>query len=355
LTDLLAAGNAGTHIAPDRITLGQWLPRWMALLERKTEGDGGDRDRKRGRLVNSRTVERYEELMRLHVLPTLGDMPLQKIRGTHMDELYISLEEHLASCTVHHVHAVFRACLNMAVRKRLIATNPATEAEAPSAGESDHGIALEEHELMALVKGFEGTTLHTIVATAAFTGARRNEILALRWSDLAIEKKTLTICRAIEDTRRYGRNTKPPKTGRGNRTIVIDDSLIELLSRERDRYLRLKAGVPDGATVDLSLVRLPDNALIFPGGDGTKWTTLRDPTSVTKQFRRHARRLGFPKLRFHDLRGTHETILLNKGAPLHVVAARCGHDPSVLLRIYAKRTQGADVIGELSKNTLGKG
>jgi integrase len=192
LTELLAAGNAGNHIAPDRITLAQWLPRWMALLERKTEGEG-DGDRKRGRLVNSRTVQRYEELMRLHVLPAFGDTPLQKIRGTHIDEFYISLEEHLAPCTVHHVHAVLRACLNMAVRKRLIATNPATEAEAPSPGESDHGVALEEHELMKLVKGFEATTLHTIVATAAFTGARRNEILALRWSDFSIEKKTLTL------------------------------------------------------------------------------------------------------------------------------------------------------------------
>jgi integrase len=119
------------------------------------------------------------------------------------------------------------------------------------------------------------------------------------------------------------------------------------------------AGVPDGAAVDLSLVKLPPGALIFPSMTDTDFTRLRDPTSVTKQFRRHARRLGFPTLRFHDLRGTHETILLNKGVPLHVVAARCGHDPAVLLRSYAKRTQGADssaaeVIGQLSKNILSK-
>ena len=170
----------------------------------------------------------------------------------------------------------------------------------------------------------------------------------------------MTICRAIEDTRKHGRNTKLPKTGRGIRTIVIDNSLVELLSRERGRYLRLRAGVPDDVTVDLSLVQLPEGALMFPSMAGTDFTRLRDPTSVTKQFRRRARRLGFPRLRLHDLRGTHETILLNKGVPLHVVAARCGHDPAVLLRSYAKRTQGADssaaaVIGELSKNTLGKG
>ena len=73
---------------------------------------------------------------------------------------------------------------------------------------------------------------------------------------------------------------------------------------------------------------------------------------------RKARKLGFPKLRFHDLRGSHETILLDQGVPVHVVAARCGHDPAILLRTYAKSTRKADtsaaaVIGSLSKGILG--
>ena len=63
-------------------------------------------------------------------------------------------------------------------------------------------------------------------------------------------------------------------------------------------------------------------------------------------------------IRFHDLRATHETLLLDAGVPVHVVAARCGHDPAVLLRVYAKRTRKADtsaaaVIGALSKGALG--
>jgi integrase len=71
-----------------------------------------------------------------------------------------------------------------------------------------------------------------------------------------------------------------------------------------------------------------------------------------------AMKLGFPGLRFHDLRGTHETMLLDAGVPVHVVAARCGHDPAVLLRGYAKRPRKADtsaaaVIGGLSRSMLG--
>jgi integrase len=80
---------------------------------------------------------------------------------------------------------------------------------------------------------------------------------------------------------------------------------------------------------------------------------------VTRGFVKRARKLGFAKLRFHDLRGSHETHLLDAGVPVHVVAARCGHDPAVLLRNYAKRTRKADVsaaaiIGRLSKDLLGR-
>jgi integrase len=131
---------------------------------------------------------------------------------------------------------------------------------------------------------------------------------------------------------------------------------------ERDKHLRIKAGVPEGIAVDLSLVKLPADALMFPSppapGEDFSFTKLRGPENVTKEFMRRARKLGFPQLRFHDLRGSHETILLDSGVPVHVVAARCGHDPAVLLRTYAKRTKKADTsaavaIGLLSKAILG--
>ena len=156
-------------------------------------------------------------------------------------------------------------------------------------------MALDEQQLTALVQGFKGTALYAIVAVAAFTGARRNEILALRWSDFSIENKTLTIARAVEETKKHGRGTKEPKTARGLRTIAIDDGLVELLSSESDRQRRLVAGVPDGVTVDLSLVRLPDDALMFPGGSGTDLTKLRDAHAVTRNFMHRASEARLPE------------------------------------------------------------
>jgi integrase len=212
------------------------------------------------------------------------------------------------------------------------------------------------------VQGFKDSTLFPIVSVAAFTGARRNEVLALRWTDLDSANKTLRIERAIEETEKHGIRFKGPKKQSHKRTITIDDDLLALLLAEREKHLRMIAGVPDGLTVNLGLVKLPEGALIFPNSSALadlSFVTPRRPRFVTKEFVRKARKPGFKTLRLHDLRGTHETMLLDAGVPVHVVAARCGHDPAILLRSYAKRTRKADtsaasVIGNISRTILGK-
>jgi integrase len=234
-------------------------------------------------------------------------------------------------------------------------------AKVPGVTDKEVGIILDAAQLTALVVKFKGSTLFPIVATAARTGARRSEILALRICDLNPSEKTLRIERAVEDTKRHGLRFKRPKTERGNRTIKIDDDLVALLLRQKERLQRLQAGVPHKADVDLSLIQLPDDALLFPSlnfQDELTLTTPRRPRNVTKEFARKAKALGFPKLRFHDLRASHETALLDSGVPIHVVAARCGHDPAVMLRAYAKRTKKADTdaavaIGKLLGGALG--
>jgi integrase len=181
----------------------------------------------------------------------------------------------------------------------------------------------------------------------------------LRWEDIDLENRIIAVTRAVEETKGY-RGIKGPKTERGIRTFRIDDSLAQLLAAHREKQQRLAAGLPDSADVDLSLIKLPAGALLFPGGNGTDLTKLRDGRAVSRAFKRRILKLGFPAtLRLHDLRGSHETVLLDAGVSVHVVAERCGHDPAVLLRNYAKRTKkahaaAADVIGALSASILGQ-
>jgi integrase len=207
---------------------------------------------------------------------------------------------------------------------------------------------------------FKGAAIRLLlhVVLAAGTGMRRNELLALRWTDLDTEKKTLRIERAWEQTKKYGLRLKPPKTRRGLRTIGIDDALIALLLKEKERHQRIKASIPDGVVVDLSLMKLPASALMFPAvpetGEDFDFAKPRNPRNFSKEFarradwlREHARKLSLPsfgKTRFHDLRGIHSTALLDAGIPVHTVAQRIGDDPAVLLRTGLERRMAAYLL-----------
>src|SRR6516162_9676062 len=160
LRDLLHAADTGNHVAPDKMSVGQWIEHWISI------GCPGNKKR---REVGQRTIERYAELLRHHVVPTLGHRPLQQLQATEIDALYVQVGKRRSPRTAHHVHTVLGACLGGAMRTRRLIRNPMLElAKVPSPGEADHGMVLETDQLPVLVQGFKGSALFPIVATAAF-------------------------------------------------------------------------------------------------------------------------------------------------------------------------------------------
>jgi integrase len=341
LRELTARADAGEHVPASRMTLEAWVAEWLALLARG-EASGM---RRKGR-VTPRTRERYQELLASYVLPTLGSCPIQKLTPTQIDHVYIELEQRLSSATVRHVHTALKACLATAVRKGTLASNPAGRADAPRKVDPEVGRALSVEEVTQLLAGFAGTIYHPIVATAVMTGARLSEILALPWNAVNFAANTITISRAIERTREFGTVIKEPKSWRGKRTISIDPTLTAILKAQHMQHLRLRAGVSEQTVVSLGAVRLPSEALVFPATttrDGRfDFARIRNARALTKEIRARFRKLGFAGLRFHDLRVTHATALLDAGIPVHTAAERLGNRPDVLLRAYAKRTSSAD-------------
>jgi integrase len=367
LNRILVAVAEGTHVAPTKITVGQWIEDWL------NAGAPGRRKKK----VSQRTLERYGQLLRTHVKPVLGDTALQQLRAPAIDKLYNGLdaEKKIAPRTQHHVHVVLGALLATAHRKGLISANPMLRVEQIPNAEpqvldddtsDDIGEGLEPEELKKLVEGFSVSSLYPVVALAAATGARRGELLALCWTDLDTEKKTLRIERALEQTKKFGIRPKPPKTKRGIRTIDLDDATLKVLLAEREKHLRLVAGIPDCAdAVDLGLVRLPGDALLFPAvpeaGEEFDLAKWRNPRNFSKEFARRAEVIGFGKIRFHDLRGIHATALVDALIPIERVAQRIGDDPAVLHRNYMKRKRSkqadqslSDALASLSAGFLGK-
>jgi integrase len=339
---LLKSGDDGDHVEPSKLTLGAWVDEWLAA------GAPGRRRKK----VGQRTLERYGQLLRTHVKPALGDKQLQQLRAPDIDKLYVDIggKGEIAPRTAHHLHVVLGACLATAHRKGMIPTNPMSRVEqVPNAepqvleeGEEsdDIGEGLTDTELATLVAGFSTSNLYPVVALAAATGSRRGELLAFRWTDLDAAKKTLRVERALEQTEKFGLRLKPPKTRRGKRVIDLDQAAVDLLLRERGRHQRIMAGIEDGADVDLSLIKLPRDALIFPElrqGEVFDFAMWRNPRNFSKEFAWIADAIGFGRIRFHDLRGIHATALLDANQPINRVAERLGDDPAVVLRNYAKR------------------
>lgn len=374
LRSLLDTVAKGEHVEPDKITVGEWVEQWLLA------GAPGRRRKK----VSERTLERYGQLLQTHVAPAIGAKRLQQLRAPDIDKLYTDLETkgEIAPRTAHHVHVVFSACLATAHRKGLISANPMLRVEQVPNPEGqlldgeeregdDIGEGLSEAELATLISGFSTSSLYPVIALAAATGARRNELLALRWADLDVEKKTLRIERAWEQTKKYGLRLKPPKTKRGLRTIELDDASVAMLVLQREGHLRIMAGIPDGASVDLSLIKLPATALMFPAvpepGEEFDFKNPRNPRNFSKEFaskadwlRETAQKEGLPtfgKTRFHDLRGIHSTALLDAGIPIHTVAQRIGDDPAILLRNYTKRKRSKQADKSLASalSTLAAG
>jgi integrase len=341
LRELTARADAGEHVRTTGLILEAWVGEWLLLLSRGEHGSV----RRRG-LVSPRTYERYEELLRSYVCPALGHIAVQKLTPTEIDHLYINLERRLSVTTVRHVHVALKACLATAVRKGKLLKNPVASADPPRTKAPEVGQALTTDEVTRLLTGFRATVYYAIVATAVMTGLRLSELLALRWIDVDFEACTISVTRAVEQTKKYGLAVKEPKSWRSKRTIGIDPALVVILKAEHEQHLRLRAGVSITSRVSLGAVRLPADALVFPAPslrDGKfNFTALRNPRALTKEIREKIRKIGFAKLRFHDLRGTHSTALLDAGVPVHTVAERMGHRPEILLRRYAKRTRTAD-------------
>jgi integrase len=342
--------DTGSHIEPATLTLAKWVDEWLVIKA------GEDKAR-------PKTIEHYRLLLRLHVLPTLGDEELQKLTKAKIADLYARLKAKGKALRMRaFIATILRSCLAETVECRKLPYNPAPKA--PSLKDAPvKGRMLERNELAKLLNALRGEPLYPAILAAALLPLRRNELLALRWTDLDLKAKVLSIERSFEylppAVRRAGgpiMQLKGPKNARSVRKVPVTDALLTVLLKERARLQRIVAGVAERNTeVDLALVGLPAECLIFPDIKSGDLTTPIFQDSISRTFKCHAKKSGFAGLRLHDLRGTLESHLLADGVPPHAVAAMAGHSPEVMFKAYAKRVRQNDEAATLAIATLAKG
>ncbi|MCZ6608287.1 MAG: site-specific integrase, partial [Alphaproteobacteria bacterium] len=285
------------------------------------------------------------------VVPYIGDHPLAVLGPLHIERLYSELSESgrrrpskkagagqagLSPRTILHVHRVLSQCLKDAKRLRVIPDNPAVDVKRRRIRKGKATSAAELHVLpldrmLALFDRIRAANLksvpHALAVLAFDSGARRGELLALRWSDVDLDGCTLRIDRTVDETKAHGVTIKPePKNESSRRTITLSAETITTLRAWRTRQLedRLKLGA-----------HLPADALIFPVSIETPTEPIR-PRNVTKAFSWLVAREGFAGFRFHDFRHSCASHMLAGGVPVTEVARHLGHSSAqVTMTVYA--------------------
>ena len=217
--------------------------------------------------------------------------------------------------SVHHVHAVLNKLLNDAERKGLVVRNVARLASAPSmAAARAKGPEMRvwtPDQLARFLRGVEGNRNEALFRLMAMTGIRRGEVVALRWSDVDIERRLLSVRQAANVY--GGRETVDvPKSRRGRRVIDLDVETVRLLVQHAGQQHAQLERVGRSAPVD-------DRVFTNEVGGTTR------PGSVGQAFRRLVSSVGVPAVRLHDLRHTHASHLLGAGVNVKVVSERLGH------------------------------
>lgn len=315
LTELLHQFNTGTYVEPTKLTLGDYLERWLTDYAEPN--------------VAAKTFERYCEIVRKHLVPNLGRFVLAKIHPLHIQDYYSRASRSgrrdgkggLSAQTVLHHHRLLRGALKQAVRWQLLARNPADAVEPPRPRRHEMR-ALDEAETAVLLKAARETDLYLPILLAVTTGLRRGEILGLRWRDVDQKGGTIAVRRSLEQTS-SGLSFKEPKSARSRRLVALPKITLEALRSHRSlqAQLRLKLGPA-----------YHDDDLVCAMPDGRPWL----PSSLTHSFIRLARAAGLHQLRFHDLRHSHATQLLRHGVHPKVVSERLGHSTvGITLDVYS--------------------
>lgn len=305
--------NAGA--APARggpVHLGQFLTEtWLPLKRRH---------------VRATTAYRYSWFVDRYINPAIGDVPLRRLRADHLDGLYDRLAttagRHgtgLAPKTVHEVHMIVRSSLDLAVPRQLLDHNVAHSTHARRRRPTGmRARAWTAQELGTFLSAARSQRLYPALHLTAYTGMRRGEVVGLKWSDLDRSTKRLSISRTLQNL--AGNPVEfDVKTRTSRRSIDLDDNTMWLLAQWRRKLYR--DGLPHGA-----------DDWMFLNTSGR----FLNPESVTQLFDRIVKRSpSLPRIRFHDLRHTHASLLIMAGVPIKVVSERLEHShPAFTMHTY---------------------
>lgn len=297
-----------------RMTLGQWLDRWMEDYAANT--------------LRPNTLRSYEQYIRCYIKPYLGDKVVSRITSQGIQKLYTKLKkegrvhdhpEHgheLSDTMVRRIHAMLHRCLRDGSAAHVIPRNPATGAVLPKANPRPRQILTREQvrTFLAAVDGNE--VWRDFFYTELTTGLRRGEICGLMWQDFDERAGTLKIVRSVNTLKAGVLEIGETKTDRGRRTIRLPPSTVQRLKERKEHAV---------------------SQWVFPEQLAPEKPVR--PSAAYYWMKRILREAGLPDITLHRLRHVFATLSLENGMDVKTLSAMLGHtSAATTLDIYAHVT-----------------
>jgi len=315
LIKLLHQVETNTFINPEKITLGAYLKQWMTDYVESN--------------LAPKTIEGYRVNIERHVIPSIGNITLQKLQPTHIQQFYNSKllkgrldgKGGLSAKSVIYIHRNLREALNHAVKMQLIPRNVADLVEVPRQ-KVFRASFLNENQIQNLLKAFEATNMYIPVLLAVGLGLRRGEALGLQWKDIGFEDKTIAIMRSLLPSK-GGLIFHEPKTEHSHRVITASEGIINELVKQKEEHEKYKKLLGQAYN---------DKDLVCCLNDGSPI----NPASFSHSFSSALETYKLPHIRFHDLRHSNATLMLKHNISAKVASERLGHSNiGITLDLYS--------------------
>ena len=285
--------------------------------------------------IRSKTYHRYKGLSDKYIIPRLGDTDLNDLHPQNIEWFYAGLlADGVGIRSVRLCHSILHCALEKAITYGWITRNPAHGVTLPKYKPAEMQV-WDDGQVSLFLIAAESSHYKALYHIAITTGMRQGEIIGLQWSDLDLNRGTIQILRQIQRVRGQGWSFVEPKTRKGRRKIILGEGSLHALRFHKEQQR---------ITVEVAGERWQDHNLIFPNSIGNPM----DPSKLRLDFNRLLGKAGLPKIRFHDLRHTAASLMLNNGVPPIVGSRVLGHSkPSITLDLYGHLYH--EMLGEAAK------
>ena len=307
LKELTVALDAGTYIAPNKMTVAQWLDTWQVEYLAN---------------VKPSTVSSYEATIRNHLKPGIGAIRLDALTTHDIQEFYNSLRsptekrKALSSKTIKNIHGILHHALEQAMLNNYIRSNPSNACVIPKAIKKKVK-PMNEHQIADFLKAIKGHKYENMFLVALFTGMRQGEVCGLQWECVDFDNGTILIDKQLQSLRGKVRGDKekyalvPTKNGK-ERTITAAPYVMDLLWKTKQAQ--------DANRKDFGSDFL-ENGLVFTDEIGNRVT----PQALYRAFKLVVTELNMKDVRFHDLRHSYAVVSLKSGDDVKTVQENLGH------------------------------